>query len=267
MKCFYPLVFYDRITYFQQVKTIVLLLQILLLIGCGSPEWQLKKVTGKRIAIDTVLPTKSNINALVAPYREKVAKEMSQVLCIAPKDITGKDGKFQSSLGNLLADLSYEMGNPVFEEKTKQTIDFVFMNAGGLRAPISKGKVTVQNAFSLMPFENDLVAVKMSGEKVKALFDYFIQKQRPHPLSKNVQVEINDEDYRVTIQGKAFNKNLSYWVLTNDYLQNGGDGMVFFQMPEALIGLDYKVRDAILDYFAQVDQLEASLDQRVIVQP
>ena len=118
-----------------------------------------------------------------------------------------------------------------------------------------------------MPFENDLVAVKMSGEKVKALFDYFIQKQRPHPLSKNVQVEINDEDYRVTIQGKPFNKNLSYWVLTNDYLQNGGDGMVFFQMPEALIGLDYKVRDAILDYFAQVDQLEASLDQRVIVQP
>ena len=50
------------------------------------------------------------------------------------------------------------------------------MNAGGLRAPISKGVVTVQNAFSLMPFENDLVVVKLSGEKVKMLFDYFIEK-------------------------------------------------------------------------------------------
>ena len=152
---------------------------------------------------------------------------MKQVLCV-PRDLTGKDGKFQSNLGNLLADLSYEMGNPVFEEKTKESIDFVFMNAGGY-APISKGKVTVQNAFSLMPFENDLVAVKMSGEKMKALFDYFLQRQRPHPLSKNVQIEINDEDYRVKIEGKPFDENQSYWVLTNDYLQNGGDGMVFFK--------------------------------------
>ena len=259
--------FYDRNPYFHKVKRIVLLLHVLLWIGCGSSEWQLKKITGKRIAIDTVLPSKSSIDELVAPYRKEVEKVMKQVLCEAPRDLTGKDGKFQSSLGNLLADLSYEMGNPVFEEKTKETIDFVFMNAGGLRAPISKGKVTVQNAFSLMPFENDLVAVKMSGKKVKALFDYFLKKQRPHPLSKNVQIEIKGEDYRVKIHGKAFDENQSYWVLTNDYLQNGGDGMVFFQKPEKLIGLDYKVRDAIVDYFARVDLLEASLDKRVIVQP
>ena len=249
------------------MKKIVLLFQVLLLIGCGSSEWQLKKITGKRIAIDTTLTSKSAVDELVAPYRKEVEKEMKQVLCEAPRDLTGKDGKFQSSLGNLLADLSFEMGNPVFEKKTKESIDFVFMNAGGLRAPISKGKVTVQNAFSLMPFENDLVAVKISGEKVKALFDYFLQKQRPHPLSKNVQVVINSEEYRVSIHRKAFDENRSYWVLTNDYLQNGGDEMIFFQKPEKLIGLDYKVRDAILDYFTQVDRLEASLDQRVIVQP
>ena len=50
----------------------------------------------------------------------------------------------------------------------------------------------------------------------------------------------------------------SYYVLTNDYLQNGGDGMDFFADPEELIGLDYKVRDAILDYFAKVKVLEAT---------
>ena len=114
--------FYDRIPYFHQVKRIVLLLHVLLLIGCGSSEWQLKKITGKRIAIDTVLPSKSSIDELVAPYRKEVEKEMKQVLCEAPRDLTGKDGKFQSSLGNLLADLSYEMGNPVLKKKPRNRL-------------------------------------------------------------------------------------------------------------------------------------------------
>ena len=41
--------------------------------------------------------------------------------------------------------------------------------------------------------------------------------------------------------------------------------MDFFTDPEELIDLDYKVRDAILDYFSKQDVLEAKLDNRVIV--
>ena len=139
------------------------------------------------------------------------------------------------------------------------------MNAGSLRASISKGVVTVQNVFSLMPFENKLVVVKLSGEKVKMLFDYFIKKKRPHPLSKNVQLVVNGEAYKVRINRVPFDENRSYFILTNDYLQNGGGGMDFFTDPEELIDLDYKVRDAILDYFSKQDVLEAKLDNRVIV--
>ena len=251
--------------YFQEVKQIVISFQLLLLISCGSPNLQVSKITGKRIEIDSVLPSKKSIDEIVAPYRTELKKEMDKVLCEAPKNLVGNDGALQSTLGNLLADLCFEMGNPVFNKKTKTNIDFVMMNAGGLRAPIPKGPVSVQNAFSLMPFENDLVVTKLSGKKVKALFDYFIEKQRPHPLSKNVQVVISGNEYSVNINGKPFDENQSYYVLTNDYLQNGGDGMDFFAAPEALVGLNYKVRNAILDYFTKVDLLEATLDDRVIV--
>ena len=43
--------------------------------------------------------------------------------------------------------------------------------------------------------------------------------------------------------------------------------MNFFANPEALIPLNYKVRNAIIDYFTKVDRLEKTIDNRVIVKP
>ena len=116
-----------------------------------------------------------------------------------------------------------------------------------------------------MPFENELVVTKLSGQKVKALFDYFVAKQKAHPLSKQVNLTLQKNTYTLNINGKAFDEKKSYYVLTNDYLQTGGDGMNFFANPEALIPLNYKVRNAIIDYFTKVDTLKTTIDNRVIM--
>ena len=247
------------------MKQLLLYVQIFFLFACSSSNLQVTKVTGKSIGIDSVLSTNNAIEEIIVPYRKELKKKMDKPLSEAQKNLVVNDGELQSSLGNLLADLSFEIGNPIFNKKVNTDIDFVMMNAGSLRASISKGVVTVQNVFSLMPFENKLVVVKLSGEKVKMLFDYFIKKKRPHPLSKNVQLVVNGEAYKVRINRVPFDENRSYFILTNDYLQNGGGGMDFFTDPEELIDLDYKVRDAILDYFYKQDVLEAKLDNRVIV--
>jgi hypothetical protein len=42
--------------------------------------------------------------------------------------------------------------------------------------------------------------------------------------------------------------------------------MNFFKNPEKLTKLDYKVRDAILDYFEKVDTLTTTIDKRVIIE-
>jgi len=247
------------------MKQLLLYVQIFFLFACSPSNLQVTKVTGKSIGIDSVLSTNNAIEEIIVPYRKELKKKMDKPLSEAQKNLVVNDGELQSSLGNLLADLSFEIGNPIFNKKVNTDIDFVMMNAGSLRASISKGVVTVQNVFSLMPFENKLVVVKLSGEKVKMLFDYFIKKKRPHPLSKNVQLVVNGEAYKVRINRVPFDENRSYFILTNDYLQNGGGGMDFFTDPEELIDLDYKVRDAILDYFSKQDVLEAKLDNRVIV--
>lgn len=250
---------------FASIEKYTFLLLVFFLANCTKTEVQLTKITGKRIAIDSSTTSDKTIEDFIAPYRNQLQQNMQKALCIAQIDFVKNDGELQSTLGNLLADLSFEMANPVFQKIANTNIDFVLMNNGGLRAPISKGVVTTEHAFLLMPFENELVVTKLSGKKVRELFDYFLARRRAHPLSKQVALTINGNLYSLQINGKPFDENKSYYVLTNDYLQTGGDGMRFFASPEALYTLDYKVRDAIIDYFTKVSMINTSLDNRVIV--
>jgi 2',3'-cyclic-nucleotide 2'-phosphodiesterase (5'-nucleotidase family) len=138
-------------------------------------------------------------------------------------------------------------------------------NYGGIRAAIMKGDVTVSNAFELMPFDNTIVVVELNYDKIKALFNYFVAKKTAHPLSKNIQLTIENDSYNVLINGKTIKKHRTYFVATSNYLQKGGDGMIFFSEPESLFDSNFLIRDAIVDYFKSKDTLRANLDNRVIV--
>lgn len=249
----------------QSLKFTILFCVCLAFFSCKEKEYSLTKVTASIISVDSTTNAVLNIQTTISPYKEKLATEMQQVFCYAPKTFTKHDGKEQSTLGNLMADLSYNMVNSLFTEKTKQQIDFAFLNYGGMRTILSKGPVTKEMAFKLMPFDNKYVVTTLSGKKIEELIQYFIKTKRAHPISKQVNLTIKDGKYTLSIHGKPFNKNKSYHVLTSDYLQKGGDSMNFFKNPEKLTSLNVKVRDVIIDYFKQTDTLKATIDNRVIL--
>lgn len=246
-------------------KSLLFCSVLALLFACKKTPIRVTKITATTIAIDSSQTAKKEISDIVAPYKEKMISEINKVISYADKDLVRTDGNLQSSLGNLMADLCYDIANPIFREKAKNNIDFAMFNYGGIRAGIPKGEVTNKHAFQLMPFENKLVVVEITGEKVIELVKYFIKNQRAHPLSKQVELTITGDDYKLKIHGKPFQKDKTYFVLTHDYLQGGGDNMVFFKSPKSLTPLDYKVRDAIITYFKRTKKLTVQLDNRVIV--
>lgn len=245
-------------------------LSALMLWGCKTQPVKhpkqlqtLTKITAKTIAIDSTTKEQQTITSIIAPYKQTVNKEINTVLSFAPKTLVRDDGDMQSTLGNLLADLCYEIGNPIFNTLTQKNIDFSMFNYGGIRAGINKGDVINKHAFELMPFENSLVVVELSGAKIKELVNYFITRKTAHPLSKQINLILKKDGYELNINHTPFNENNTYFVLTSDYLQSGGDRMTFFKDPISLTKLDYKMRDAIITYFKRVKRLESQLDNRV----
>ncbi len=236
-----------------------------LLIACKNNSHEVSKINAKQLKIGNEVKQDSSIIQLFTPYKKKMTKEITKSLSFSPKILERTDGNLQSTLGNLVADLSYEKANELFKNKTGKTVDFSMSNYGGIRAAIMKGDVTVSNAFELMPFDNTLVVVELNYDKIKALFNYFVAKKRAHPLSKNIQLTIENDSYNVLINGKPIKKDRTYFVATSNYLQKGGDGMIFFSEPESLFDSNFLIRDAIVDYFESKDTLRANLDDRVII--
>lgn len=187
------------------------------------------------------------------------------MLAYAKDTYSKTDGFLNTAIGNFMADVVYDEANPVFKSRTGNNIDMVLLNHGGIRAIISEGNITTKTAYELMPFENSIVVVALKSAQVDSLINYLCKEKRAHPISK-MQLVLNDnfEATKATIKGEEIDANKIYFVATNDYLYNGGDNMTFFKPNDSVYTLNYKIRNALIDYFKKVDTINPVIDDRFI---
>lgn len=244
-----------------------LLLGPLFLIGCENSEYHVERIEGEQIPVKDSIPENDSISAFIAPYKERINREMDSVLAYAPNNLSKTDGDLNTALGNMMADAVMELSNPVFESRSGKSLDMVLLNHGGIRSSVNEGEVTTRTAYQLMPFENEVVVAELKGEQIREIIKYLIEGQTAHPISgMELVIDRNNEVQSAFIQGQPIEDDKIYYVATNDYLYQGGDNMVFFSRAENVTGLDYKIRNLLIDYFKQKDTIDPAVDQRFIRQ-
>lgn len=243
----------------------IVFFSLLLLNSCKTEKLGTEEIQGKRIAIDSSQQADADLEEFIKPYKEHLNKTLDSTLAYNPKSMNKSQGELNTAIGNLMADMVMEQANPVFKSRTGNEIDMVLLNQGGIRSGLNKGNVNARTAYGLMPFENEIVIAELSGEKIMEMLEYLERAKTPHPVS-GIQIEL-DQDYKLIsakIQGKEIDPESTYFVATSDYLQQGGDNMNFFIDPIELYTVDYKIRNAIIDYFQKVDTLKTETDNRFI---
>ena len=190
---------------------------------------------------------------------------MNKPISYSPKSYNKNDGELNSTLSNMFADATYEMSNPVFNKMSGKNIDIVLLNNGGIRSIISKGNISEKTAFELMPFENSIVVLELSGFSIIKMIDYLRKVKLQHPIS-GLQITLNN-DYSVNevkINGVSIENEKKYYVATTDYLLEGGDKMYFLAETTKTTDINYKMRDILIDYFKKYDTLKLKSDNRFI---
>ncbi|WP_313807555.1 5'-nucleotidase [Flavobacterium sp.] len=241
---------------------------IFLLISCGSQSYQNTKIEGKKIGVTPEFGETKAINDFIAPYKDHINKDLDHVLSYAPETMDKSKGEWQTTIGNLMAEMTMEMGNPVFNKKTGKNLDICLLNHGGIRAILPKGNVTTRNAFEIMPFENSLIVIELKGIQIREMAQYMLKEKKPHPLT-GMKIIANKSDLTIKtilINNKPLDDNANYFVGTSDYLSNGGDRMDFFKKGIQSYDMEYKLRNLMIDYFKKTPSLPIIKTERVVLE-
>ena len=252
----------------QTISYLLLITCAVLLFSCKTPFVQ-KSYETNNISISEGIGTlDSSIVKLYTPYKKILEKDMSRVLAISEYDMA-KD-KPESLLTNFLADLLLSEAEEVANEQGAGIVPQVsFFNYGGIRSSLSKGEITVGNIFELMPFENEMVFLELNGEQMQAFLNY-VARNGGGSVG-GVQMIIADEEARdVKISGKGIDINKNYWLVTNDYVAAGGDGLEMLEESQQYVNTGQKIRDSIIARLEKLNsqnlKVSPKLDGRISYQ-
>ncbi len=166
------------------------------------------------------------IDAFLDRYRRDLSKGLEAVVFHLPHRVSSHGLRLgESPLGNFVADVI----------RLRTGADIGVMNAGGMRASLPAGDVTVGDIMRVLPFENRLVVASMSGTQVRALLDRAarrIGKGGFGHFSGVRYVVRGDRAAEIYVGGRPgaggapLDANRIYRIATIDFVAEGGDGLM-----------------------------------------
>jgi 2',3'-cyclic-nucleotide 2'-phosphodiesterase (5'-nucleotidase family) len=172
-------------------------------------------------------PAPSDANATVdricAELAARAEADMKRELGSLASPLTAGRGPFSTVAGNWVADLLRE----------RVEADVGLHNRGGTRAEIDAGPVTVREVFEMLPFDNDVVLLELSGAELEAVVRAAIEGTAHSGLDYSglaAFVRSREEGgrtllalERIEVNGRALDLAAKYRVATNSFLAGGGD--------------------------------------------
>ncbi|MEY4602752.1 MAG: hypothetical protein RIT43_44 [Bacteroidota bacterium] len=214
----------------EVLRSVLFYSLLLLFLGCSDNTARISAT------YETVTGSGTNkIDSLIFPYRDSLQEEMGQVLGYSPRGMATK--RPCSDLMNWVADAVF-----MHQTRTVRLSEPVMclLNTGGIRSTINKGEITMGDLFKLMPFDNQVVWVRMPVSSIPEI-EGFLRNSGGEPLS-NAKIEKG----KLIVNGLN-ESHQSFYIITSDYLMNGGDKAVFFKQKLDFQQSGKLMRDVLID--------------------
>lgn len=179
------------------------------------------------------------MTARLAPLVANVARiAAAPIGCVVPRKLT-RDYNGESEIGSLVVDAMLD---------AVPEADLAITNSGGLRADLPEGPLSYGHLFELIPFDNRLALLELTGAELHELLRVATTGVHGGMQVANLKLRIDprppqgcasqdlDGDGELTpydrsrladakVRGAPIDPKARYLVATNDYLASGGSGL------------------------------------------
>jgi 5'-nucleotidase / UDP-sugar diphosphatase len=197
----------------------------------------LKIKDGKVVGFDGTLqeispatgPANWQVQEIVARYERQTDSLLHRAIGETRVDLEGQHVRErETNLGDFVADVMRQAAGA----------EVALINGGGIRTGIAQGKIEVKDIYAVLPFDNYLVAIRLTGAQLKAALEHGIARlEEPSggfpqvsgltfTYSRSAPAGSRVKD--VTVGGEPLDLQKEYVVATNDFLVAGGDGYTAF---------------------------------------
>lgn len=193
-----------------------------------------------------------NIIEFLAPYKEVVDSVNSRVIARSAGEYP--NGQATGALANFTADMAFNIGtykadsirltNPDFP-----TIDFAFMNVGGIRKTMKAGDVTEGQILDTYPFSNFLMIASIKGSDLAEALKVAATKGGESVSSHlNVLMDSGLNVKEILLNGYPLDPDSVYNFVTISYVVEGNDDLISMANSRILWEDEVEVAAPILKY-------------------
>ena len=241
----------------HHTKLLFAILLVSLFTACHRPL-HVSKTTGQVLLVDSTYKAVQDTQYLqsLAPIKEDLEKQLGAPIGYAPEALTVNRPEctmLNWACDALLAIAQKQCPNPV---------DMAVVNIGSMRCEWAAGEITFRNVFELMPFDNELVVLTLTGEEIHRLCEIVATNNGEGMAGLRLKAR-NGKVLQVEINGKSLEKDKTYTVATSDYLSQGNDGMLPLKNHIQCWNSEEKIRDLYIEYIKQVKVVQAKVDGRM----
>jgi 5'-nucleotidase len=168
------------------------------------------------------------IAAVLAPAVDRVRDLKARPIGMVLDEPVRRAGRVESPLGNLVTD-ALRASVPGADVAINNT-------SGGLRADLPPGPLTYGALFEVLPFDNLLVSIRLTGAELRKVFAAALQRTRALPGISGIRVRAACAAGAPAVtmlrpSGEAIRDSDRLVIATMDFLATGGDGILTPVMP------------------------------------
>ena len=128
--------------------------------------------------------------------------------------------------------------------------DMALVQSGGIRADLTDGDITLRDIYSILPYENRIIPVRLPGRSIRRLIEKAVNDGADAALA-GVEVTSSDEALTIYVNGVRLDDSRDYTIALSEYVTSGGGGFDVISESSYMMPLDKadKDSDILIKYF------------------